>query len=78
MEDFVVNPYLSEFDELNEVNPAQLATGGRSTVVQPETCSPDTILAILQKLRANMQSMDDRVNELSTKENQMQFSQFFQ
>ena len=41
-------------------------------MAQPQTCSQDTILAILQELRANMQVMDDRVNELSAKVNQMQ------
>ena len=55
-----------------EENPAQLATGGRSAVAQPQTRSQDTILAILQELRANMQVMDNRVNELSAKVNQMQ------
>ena len=39
MEDFVVNPSLSEFDELNEINTAQLATAGGSTVAQPQTQS---------------------------------------
>ena len=69
-EDFVVNPFLSEFEELKEVNPIQLATGGGLTVAQPQTHSQDTILAILQELRVNMQSMDERVNELSAKMNQ--------
>ena len=41
-------------------------------MAQPQTRSQDTILAILQELRANMQVMDDRVNKLSAKVNQMQ------
>ena len=72
MENFIVNPSLSEFEELSEVNPAQLAIRSVSTVAQPQTCSQDPILAILQELRASMQSMDERVNELSTKVNQTQ------
>ena len=72
MEDFIVNPSLSEFEELSKVNPAQLAIGSRLTVVQPQIRSQDPILAILQELGANMQSMDERVNELSTKVNQTQ------
>ena len=70
MEDFIVDPSLSEFEELSELNPAQLAIGSGSTVAQ--TRNQDPILAILQELRANMQSMDERVNELSTKVNQTQ------
>ena len=67
--DFIVNPSLSEFKELSEVNPAQLAIGSGLTVAQPQIRSQDPIL---QELRANMQSMDERVNELSTKVNQTQ------
>ena len=72
MEDFIVNPSLTEFEEVSKVNPAQLAIGSGLTVAQPQIHSQDPILAILQELRANMQSMDERVNELSTKVNQTQ------
>ena len=72
MEEFIINPSLPELEEFIEVNPAQLATGDRPTVAQPQTRSQDPIMAILQELRANMQSIDKRVNKLSTKVNQMQ------
>ena len=72
MEELIVNPSLPELKEFIEVNPAQLATRDGPTVAQPQTCSQDPIMAILQELRANMQSMDKRVNKLSTKVNQTQ------
>ena len=72
MEDFIVNLSLSEFEEFSKVNPAQLAVGSGSVVAQPQIRSQHPILAILQELRVNMQSMDERVNELSTKVNQTQ------
>ena len=39
-------------------------------MAQPQTRSQDPIMAILQELKANMQSMDERVNKLSTKVDQ--------
>ena len=72
MEEFIINPLLPDLKEFIEVNPAQLATGDGPTVAQPQTRSQDPIMAILQELRANMQSMDKRVNKLSTKVNQTQ------
>ena len=47
MEDFFVNPSLSELEELNK---AQLAIGGGSIVAQPQAPSQDPILDILQEL----------------------------
>ena len=70
MEEFIINPSLPELEEFIEVNPAQLATGDGLTVAQPQTRSQDPIMAILQELKANMQSMDERVNKLSTKVDQ--------
>ena len=56
MEDFIINPSLSEFEELSEVNPAQLAIGSGSVVAQPQTCNQIIVHLLWFRTRYRMVS----------------------